>query len=50
MTNEVRIHPVSGKADLKAFIHVPDTLYTDDPNWIQPLEVERMGILTDKNP
>jgi len=50
MADEVRIHPVSGKADLKAFIHVPDSLYADDPNWIQPLEVERMGILTKKNP
>ncbi|MCH7807197.1 MAG: N-acetyltransferase [Proteobacteria bacterium] len=50
MVNDIRIHPVSGKADLKAFIHVPDALYADDPNWIQPLEVERMGVLTDKNP
>ena len=50
MTSELHIHLVSGKADLKAFIHVPDALYADDPNWIQPLEVERMGVLTDKNP
>ena len=50
MANDIRIHPVSGKQDLKAFIHVPDALYADDPNWIQPLEVERMGVLTDKNP
>ncbi len=50
MANKIRIHPVSGKADLKAFIHVPDALYADDPNWIQPLEVERMDVLTEKNP
>jgi len=50
MTNDLHIHLVNGKADLKAFIHVPDALYSDDPNWIQPLEVERMDVLTEKNP
>ena len=44
MAGDIRIHPVSDKKDLKAFIHVPDALYADDPNWIQPLEVERIGI------
>ncbi len=50
MTENVHIHLVSGKADLKAFIHVPDAIYADDPKWIQPLEVERMDVLSDKNP
>ena len=50
MTNDIRIHPVSGKDDLKAFIRVPNTLYQDDSNWIRPLEIERMDLLTDKNP
>ncbi len=50
MSEKLRLHPVSGKADLLAFIRVPNDLYKDDPNWIHPLEIERRDILTDKNP
>ena len=50
MSTELRLHLVDGKADLKAFIRVPNNLYKDDPNWVRPLEVERMDVLTDKNP
>lgn len=50
MADSLRIHPVSGRSELKAFIRVPFALYHDDPNWVPPLEMERMETLTDKNP
>ncbi|MEE8295237.1 MAG: N-acetyltransferase, partial [Sphingomonadales bacterium] len=50
MADDLRLHPVSGKADLLAFIRVPNDLYKDDPTWIHPLEIERRDMLTDKNP
>ena len=39
------IEPVNSKAELKDFIRLPAKLYASDPNWITPLEIERMGIL-----
>ncbi|MBK5265517.1 MAG: N-acetyltransferase [Alphaproteobacteria bacterium] len=53
MTQEraVTIHPVSGKADLKAFVDLPWTIYADDPNWVPPLKNEVYGLITPgKNP
>ena len=51
MSSDLRIHPVSGNKDLKAFVRVPFGLYKDDPHWVPPLEIERMGVLRkDKNP
>ena len=51
MSGELRIHPVSGNKDLKAFIKVPFNIYKDDPHWVAPLEIERMGVLkAKKNP
>jgi hypothetical protein len=50
MAEPVRIHPVSGTKDLKAFIRVPFALYKNDPNWVPPLEMERLDTLSDKNP
>lgn len=45
------ITPVSGKADLKAFIDLPWRLYANDPNWVPPLKAEVKELLTPgKNP
>lgn len=33
----VEIRPVSSKAELKAFIKLPWTIYRDHPNWVPPL-------------
>lgn len=45
------ITPVSGKADLKAFIDLPWRLYAHDPNWVPPLKGEVKELLTPgKNP
>ncbi len=45
------IAPVSGKADLKAFVDLPWAIYADDPNWVPPLKSEVHALLTPgKNP
>lgn len=45
------ITPVNGKADLKAFVDLPWTIYADDPHWVPPLKDEVYGLLTPgKNP
>ena len=45
------ISPVSGKADLKAFVDLPWTIYANDPNWVPPLKDEVYSLLTPgKNP
>ncbi|BBD98469.1 N-acetyltransferase [Sphingobium amiense] len=45
------ITPVSGKADMKAFIDLPWRLYAGDPNWVPPLKAEVKELLTPgKNP
>src|SRR6478609_2908021 len=50
-TAELVITPVSGKADLKAFVDLPWAIYADDPNWVPQLKDEIYGLLTPgKNP
>jgi hypothetical protein len=45
------ITPVSGKADLKAFVDLPWSIYASDPAWVPPLKAEVHGLLTPgKNP
>ena len=45
------IAPVSGKADLSAFIDLPWSIYADDPQWVPPLKSEVRNLLTPgKNP
>ena len=45
------ISPVSGKADLKAFVDFAWEVYKDDPAWVPPLKDEVYGLLTPgKNP
>ena len=49
--SDLVITPVSGKADLKAFIDLPWRLYANDPNWVPPLKAEVKELLTPgKNP
>lgn len=49
--NEVIVTPVTSKADLKAFVDLPWTIYAKDPNWVPPLKDEVYGLLTPrKNP
>jgi GNAT superfamily N-acetyltransferase len=45
-TAELVITPVSGKADLKAFVDLPWSIYADDPNWVPPLKDEVYSLLT----
>lgn len=48
---DVVISPVSGKADLKAFVDFAWEVYKNDPNWVPPLKSEVYGIiLAEKNP
>lgn len=46
----IRIEKVQGKSELKNFIQFPSSLYPDDPNWIDPLYLEREEHLSKKNP
>ncbi|BBF69445.1 N-acetyltransferase [Sphingomonas bisphenolicum] len=49
--SDLVITPVSGKADLKAFIDLPWRLYANDPAWVPPLKAEVKELLTPgKNP
>jgi len=47
----VAIQTVHDRADLKAFFDVTRHVYRDDPNWVQPLTLERLDHLNPrKNP
>ncbi|WP_226573761.1 N-acetyltransferase [Mangrovibacter yixingensis] len=46
----IQVEKVQDKHALKAFIQFPSTLFSDDPNWIEPLFVEREEHLSEKNP
>ncbi|MBB6124261.1 N-acetyltransferase [Sphingobium subterraneum] len=49
--SDVVISPVSGKADLKAFVDLAWTVYANDPAWVAPLKDEVHALLTPgKNP
>ena len=45
----IHIEQVLDKRDLKAFIAFPSSLFRDDPNWIDPLYLEREEHLSKKN-
>ncbi len=38
----IEILPVQTRAELKKFITLTEPLYRDDPNWVQPLLIERL--------
>src|SRR5260221_7629405 len=47
----ISVKPVSGKADLKAFIDLPKQLYRGQPGYVAPLDLERAEALDPrKNP
>jgi hypothetical protein len=46
----LQVVKVERKSDLNEFIHLPWSLYKDDPNWIPPLILERRMQLSPKNP
>ena len=47
----LRILPVTGKADLDQFIRVPELIFKGDPHWIPPLRLERhIHLSTKHNP
>ncbi|BEM58800.1 DNA-binding protein [Serratia marcescens] len=46
----IRIEKVLDKRELKEFIAFPSLLFRDDPNWIEPLYLEREEHLSKKNP
>ncbi|MFC3051363.1 GNAT family N-acetyltransferase [Kordiimonas pumila] len=46
---ELTIRQITDKDDLKQFVLVTETVYKDDPNWIQPLMIERMDVLLPEN-
>jgi hypothetical protein len=49
--SDFRIEEVRSKADLKLFVRLVEAIYKDDPNWVKPLEMERLELLTpEKNP
>lgn len=49
--SDIRVSPLSSKADKKAFVALPWRLYADDPNWVAPLKGEAHDLITPgKNP
>jgi len=47
----LRITPVVTKKDLDIFIRVPEAIFSDDPNWVTPLMIERrMFFSENENP
>ncbi len=48
---DIVIRNVATNADKKAFVDLPYRLYANDPNWIPPLKIEMMALITPgKNP
>lgn len=47
----VEVRPVRSKKELKAFIHLPERIYADDPAWVPPLWMDQPKIFSKtKNP
>ena len=44
------VKPVAGKKDLRQFIHLPWSIYCNDPAWVPPLLIERRQFLSPANP
>lgn len=50
MNRAPSLQTVRTKQDLRDFLQVPALVYRDDPNWVQPLDMERKGHLSPANP
>jgi GNAT superfamily N-acetyltransferase len=48
VNDPIDVRPVSGKADLNAFIKLPFTLYKDEPLWVAPLIMDIKDMLNEK--
>lgn len=48
--SSLRIEKVEGRRALRRFIHVPWSIYADDPVWVPPLIIERLQHLSSDNP
>ena len=48
--DELTVRAVQTQAQLNRFIHLPEQLYRDDPNWISPLLFEQKERFGKKNP
>ena len=46
----MEIREVGNRKDLKAFVRVPWSIYADDPNWVPPLQFDRMQAFSSKHP
>jgi hypothetical protein len=47
----IEIRSVQGKRGLKAFVRFPYKIYSGDPNWVPPLDMDDIGTLSkDVNP
>ncbi|MGY8813440.1 MAG: N-acetyltransferase [Gammaproteobacteria bacterium] len=49
-SNNLTVVPVSSRRDLKTFIQVPWHIYSDDPQWVPPLRLERRLHFSSLNP
>ena len=48
-SEDIVVTPVEGRADIDAFIRLPGQLAAADPNWVEPLWLERRRFLTPKH-
>ncbi len=48
--DELELRRVDDKARLKDFIHLPWSIYRQDPHWVPPLLIEQKQRFSDKNP
>lgn len=50
MADRYHIEPIQGRRGLRDFIRAPYAAYVDDPNWVAPLELERMAAFSPRHP
>ena len=48
MMSPVTIREISSKADKLRFVRMLWDIYGDDPNWVPPLEMDRMKLIDEK--
>ena len=47
---EVHVKGVAGGRGFREFLHLPERLYRDDPDWTPPLWIDERQTFTPKNP
>ncbi len=48
MSEQVTIRKISSAADKRRFVRMMWDIYRDDPNWVPPLEMDRMKLIDEK--